>query len=58
MPISRSNLLAATKRLFRAVGLEVGLANSAVTEHNVLRQLFRSYQFDFLLDVGANAGTA
>jgi len=56
MFISKSKVLATTKGLFRAIGLEVSFANSAATEENVLRLLFKSHQVNFVLDVGANTG--
>jgi FkbM family methyltransferase len=56
MLISRSRLLQAAKSVLRSIGLEVSFADSAVTERNVLRPLFHSREFDFVLDVGANAG--
>jgi FkbM family methyltransferase len=56
MPISKSTLLSAAKHFFRAVGLEVSFANTAVTEQNVLQPLFRAHDFNFVIDVGANTG--
>jgi FkbM family methyltransferase len=56
MSIVKSKILSTLKGLFRAVGLEVSFANTAVTEQNVLLPLFRSRTFNFLLDVGANTG--
>ena len=56
MHISKSKLLSATKNIFRAFGLEVSFADTVVTEQNVLRQLFRDHEFNFVLDVGANTG--
>ncbi len=42
--------------MFRAVGLEVGFANTAATEQNILQSLFQDHAFKFVLDVGANTG--
>jgi FkbM family methyltransferase len=52
----KSNLLTVLKGAFRAAGLEVSFADSVPTERNVLRSLFRSHAFNFVLDVGANVG--
>jgi FkbM family methyltransferase len=56
MFISKSKLLSATKSMLRSIGLEVSFANTAVTERNILRPLFQGRKFNFVLDVGANAG--
>jgi FkbM family methyltransferase len=56
MFMSKSKLLSTAKGAFRAVGLEIGFAGSADTERNVLRSLFESRKFNFVLDVGANSG--
>ena len=56
MFVSKSKLLAATKAMFRAIGLEVSFANTAATGRNILQALFQNREFDFVLDVGANSG--
>ena len=56
MFISKSRLLSAAKSVLRSIGLEVSFANTAVTERNVLRPVFQSRKFSFVLDVGANTG--
>jgi FkbM family methyltransferase len=56
MFVSKSKLLSAAKSMLRSIGLEVSLADTAVTEQNTLRSLFQSRKFNFLLDVGANTG--
>jgi FkbM family methyltransferase len=56
MFISKSSVLSAAKNMLRSIGLEVSFADTAVTERNVLRPLFQSREFSFVLDVGANTG--
>lgn len=53
---SKTKLLAIAKSVFRAMGLEISFADTVATERNILRGLFKSYPFGFVLDVGANTG--
>jgi FkbM family methyltransferase len=44
------------KTLFRALGLEVAREVNALTENNVLKDVFRLIRPDLVIDVGANTG--